>query len=287
MFRLRNDRAFVWVLRAAALFSALVLVMIAVFLVGESLPALRAIGPSRFFSDGSWHPAGLDSPTFDLRPAFAGTLLTAGGALILAVPVGILATVFARFYAPRFLGIVFRRIVELLAGIPSVVYGLWGLTVLVPLIADVKLPGTSLLAGIVILAIMVLPTIALLVDAAFQNVSDEYLQASAALGMSKFGTITGVVFPLTWPAMLTASLLALARALGETMAVLMVSGNVAQFPTSLFDPVRTLTANMALEMGYALGIHRSALFVSGLILTVLVLGLVVIAERFAAERPYA
>lgn len=286
MFRSSKDRVLIWSLRTAATLSALVLVLIVVLLVTESLPALKAIGLIRFFTDGSWHPAGLERPTFDLRPAFVGTILTAGGALVLAVPVGIFAAVFSRFYAPRIIGAGFRRIVELLAGIPSVVYGLWGLTVLVPLIAEIRLPGTSLFAGMVILAIMILPTITLLVDAAFENVSGDYLLASAALGMSRFGVIAGVVFPLTWHAMLTATLLSLARALGETMAVLMVCGNVPQFPESLFDPVRTLTANMALEMGYALGVHRSALFVSGLMLTVLVLGLVVIAERFSPERPH-
>jgi len=284
LFRSINDRVLHWGLRSAAVLSAVLLLLIVAFLVRESLPAIRTIGFSRFFTDGSWHPADPNSPTFDLRPALVGTLLTAGGAVFLAGPVGVFGAVFSRFYSPSWLGAGFRRVVELLAGIPSVVYGLWGLTVLVPVIADIRLPGTSLAAGILILAIMILPTMTLLVDAAFQNVPDEYFQAAAALGLSRFGTLFGVVFPLVWPAMLTAVLLALARALGETMAVLMVCGNVPQIPSSVFDPVRTLTANIASEMGYALGIHRSALFFSGLLLTIAVLGLVVLAERWQPER---
>lgn len=275
-----------WGLRIAAMLSGLVLLLIVVFLVTESIPALRSLGLERFFTDGSWHPADPTTPTFDLRPAIAGTVLTSLGAVGLAVPVGVFSAVFSRFYAPRFLGVVFRRIVELLAGIPSVVFGLWGLMVLVPVIGEVRLPGTSLLAGMLILAMMILPTIVLLVDAAFQNVPGEYFQAAAALGLSRGRTLMGIVFPITWPTILTATLLSLARALGETMAVLMVCGNVPQVPNSVFDPVRTLTANMALEMGYALGIHRGALFVSGLLLTVLVLGLVIVAEVWQPERSH-
>lgn len=287
MFRFKNDRFLLWGLRIAALLSGVLLLLIVVFLVGESIPVLRSLELVRFFRDGSWHPADPTSPTFDLRPAIVGTLLTSVGAVVLAVPVGVLSAVFSRFYAPSFLSIIFRRIVELLAGIPSVVYGLWGLMVLVPVIAEVQLPGPSLLAGMLILAVMILPTVLLLVDAAFQNVPEEYFQAAAALGLSRGRTVLGIVFPITWPAMLTATLLSLARALGETMAVLMVCGNVPQIPQSVFDPVRTLTANMALEMGYALGIHRGALFVSGLLLAVLVLGLVILVEVWQPERPHA
>lgn len=286
LFRFGNDRILLWALRIAAMLSGVLLLLIVVFLVSESIPALRSLGLERFFQDGSWHPADSTSPTFDLRPAILGTLLTSLGAVVFAVPVGVFSAVFSRFYAPPFLGVVFRRIVELLAGIPSVVYGLWGLMVLVPLIAEVQLPGTSLLAGMLILAVMILPTIVLLVDAAFQNVPSEYFQAAAAVGLSRGRTLMGIVFPITWPAMLTASLLSLARALGETMAVLMVCGNVPQIPKSVFDPVRTLTANMALEMGYALGMHRGALFVSGLLLTVLVLALVILAEFWQPERSH-
>ncbi|MCA9072824.1 MAG: ABC transporter permease subunit, partial [Planctomycetaceae bacterium] len=189
MFRFGNDRILLWGLRIAALLSGVLLLLIVVFLVTESIPALRSLGLERFFRDGSWHPADPTSPTFDLRPAICGTLLTSFGAVLLAMPVGVFSAVFSRFYAPRFLGMIFRRIVELLAGIPSVVYGLWGLMVLVPLIGGIQLPGTSLLAGMLILAVMILPTIALLVDAAFQNVPDDYFHAAAALGLSKGGTL--------------------------------------------------------------------------------------------------
>ncbi len=287
LFRFGNNRTLLWGLRVAAAISGVVLLLIVVFLWIESLPALQQLGLNRFLFDGSWYPADPKTPTFDLRFALAGSALAALGAVLIAVPVGVLGAVYSRFYAPRFLGKLFQRIVELLAGIPSVVYGLWGLTVLVPWIGSFHPPGSSLLAGMLILSVMILPTMVLLSEAAFKSVPQAQFQAAASLGLTKETTLLRVVLPITWRSLLTAGLLSLARALGETMAVLMVCGNVAGMPNSVFDPVRTLTANMALEMGYALNLHRSALFVSGLLLTGLVLGLVLLAERFQRGPTHA
>ncbi|MFG0332126.1 MAG: phosphate ABC transporter permease subunit PstC, partial [Maioricimonas sp. JB049] len=237
--------------------------------------------------DASWHPAAdAAEGTFNLLPMFVGTLLATGGAVLLATPLGVGSALFCRFYAPPLLARPYRMMIELLAGIPSVVYGFWGLVVLVPLIAAIAQPGSSLLAGILILSIMILPTVALVADASFSSVPRDYLRAAAALGLSRRGTITGVVLPTAASGLLTGVILAIMRALGETMAVLMVCGNVVQVPGSLFDPVRTLTANIALEMAYAMGDHRSALFVSGLLLMGLVTLLVAAAELVSRGRSF-
>ena len=177
-------------------------------------------------------------------------------------------------------------LIELLAGIPSVVYGFWGLVVLVPLIGRIQPPGTSLLAGIAILTIMILPTIALMADASLAKVPPEYLRGAAALGLSRWATIRSIVFPAAKSGLFTGVILETGRAIGETMAILMVCGNVVQTPKSLFDPIRTLTANIALEMAYATGDHRSALFVSGLVLMALIVALVVGAEVISKGRIY-
>jgi len=166
------------------------------------------------------------------------------------------------------------------------VYGFWGLTTLAPLIGRLHPPGTSLITGIFILTLMVLPTVALTAEAALAGVPESYLRGAAALGLSRWGMIRGIAIPAAKRGIIAGILLAAGRAAGETMAVLMVCGNVVQRPHSLFDPVRTLTANIALEMAYALGDHRSALFVSGLVLMCLTLALVVAAELSAWDEAH-
>lgn len=273
--------------RALACVSALVVVLIVAFLIGESAPALARVGPVRFFTDESWHPtADASAGSFGLVPTLVGTLLTSAGAIALAGGLGILSAAFTRFYAPRRLAGWYALMVELMAGVPSVVYGLWGLMVLVPLIAAVRPPGASLLAGIVVLALMILPTVALLADAAFAAVPRDCVTAAAALGLTRGASVFRVVVPAARSGLFTAVVLASARALGETMAVLMVCGNVVRIPRGVFDPVRTLTATIALEMGYARGDHRAALFVCGLVLLAAVTILVATAHAAGRGRPH-
>lgn len=272
------DRALVWTLRGLAAIAGAIVVLIAFFLVAESLPVLGKVGPTRFFTDRSWHPA---SGLYNLTPMLWGTLFAMGGSVLVATPLGILSAVFTRYYAPPRVQVVYRRLIELLAGIPSVVYGFWGLVVLVPIIAKLEPPGPSLLAGVIILAIMILPTIALMADASLEAVPAQYLRSAAALGLSRWATLRGVVFPAARSGLFTGAILETGRAIGETMAVLMVCGNVVQVPDSVFEPVRTLTANIALEMAYALGDHRSALFVSGLLLLAMIVALAAAAEIIA------
>lgn len=275
-----RDRLAAPLLAVAAFVAAAVVLLILAFLLRESHPALDAVGLWRFLSDASWHPtASAAAGHFNLLPMIAGSLLAACGAVLIAAPLGLLCAVFCSDYAPRRLAMMFRGILQLLAGIPSVVYGLWGLVVLVPMIRTLAPPGASLLAASLILALMILPTVAVLADAALAAVPRELRQAAAALGLSRGRTVWSVVVPAARPGIVGAVLLAGGRAIGETLAVLMVCGNVVQVPDSLFDPVRTLTANIALEMAYAAGDHRSALFVSGLALAAVVTLLVLAAQR--------
>lgn len=275
MSRSRADAVLAWTLRGAAVATGALALLIGVFLLLESWPVLKAEGPLAFVADAAWRPS---EGLYNLVPMIWGTLFATAGAVLLAAPVGVASAVFCRFYAPPRVAVPYRRLLELLAGIPSVVYGLWGLTALVPLIARIQPPGPSLLAGILVLGLMILPTIALSADAAIAGVPAELRRGAAALGLSRWAGVRHVILPAAKSGLFTGVLLGTGRAIGETMAILMVCGNVVRTPGSLFDPVRTLTANIALEMAYATGSHRSALFLSGLLLLAIVAGLVGAAE---------
>jgi phosphate transport system permease protein len=279
----QSDQILIWTLRGCAIVAGAIVILIVVFLGLEALPVLQNVGLLRFFTDSSWNPA---EGLYNLTPMLWSTLLAMAGSVLVATPLGILSAVFCHYYAPPTIAELYRRLIELLAGIPSVVYGFWGLVVLVPIIGRIQPPGTSLLAGIAILTIMILPTVALMADASLAKVPPEYLRGAAALGFSRWGTVWGVVFPAAKSGLFTGVILETGRAIGETMAILMVCGNVVQTPKSLFDPMRTLTANIALEMAYATGNHRSALFVSGLVLMALIVVLVVAAEVISKGRIY-
>jgi phosphate transport system permease protein len=283
LFPSNRDILLVWTLRVCAGIAGGIVLLIIMFLVIDSLPALAHVGVIRFFTDPSWHPA---EGFYNLTPMLWGTLFAMAGSVLIATPLGILSAVFCHYYAPIALARPYRRLIELLAGIPSVVYGFWGLVVLVPLIGAIHPPGPSLLAGILILTIMILPTIALMADASLANVPQQYLRGAAALGLPRWATIRGVVFPAAKSGLYTGVILETGRAIGETMAILMVCGNVVQTPSSVFDPIRTLTANIALEMAYALGDHRAALFVSELVLMAMIVALAVSAEWISRGRIY-
>ncbi len=251
------------------------LLLIVLFLLQESWPAFQHVGLSSYFNDSDWYPT---EDLYLLTPMLWGTVWATLGSVLLAAPLGILSALFIQYYAPPLLAIIYRRLIELLAGIPSVVFGLWGLVVLVPLIARWHPPGPSLLAGILILFLMILPTITLVAQTSFAQIPVSFLHSATALGLSRWSIIRKVVFPTAKAGIITGIFLGVARALGETMAILMVCGNIVQTPSHLFDPIRTLTANIALEMAYALGNHRSTLFVSGLLLMAMVVLFVMMAE---------
>jgi phosphate transport system permease protein len=279
MKRADSDRLFLATLRVMAASSAILVVLVAVYLAIGAWPGLHSIGPLRFFSDSGWHPGDVATGAFDLRAMLVGSLASALGAMLLAAPLGFLSAVFVHFHAPPRLRVAYRRLVELLAGIPSVVYGLWGLVALAPLVRELAPPGPSLLTGVLVLTLMIVPTVAMLADAALQAVPTAHLQAAAALQLSRLATLRAVVLPSARAGLGISVVLGTMRAIGETMAVLMVCGNVVRMPESIFSPIRTLTANIALELGYATDEHRSVLFVSGLALLTLVLLLVAVQER--------
>lgn len=277
----RTDKQLAALLRGCALLAAVIVLLVLTFLVKESWPVLRHVALTRFITDASWHPV---EGLYKLTPMLSATLYSTLGAVLLAAPLGVASALFSRYYAPSLLAGFYRRLIELLAGIPSVVYGFWGLTTLAPLIGRLHPPGVSLLTAILILVLMILPTVALTVDAALAAVPVAYVRAAAALGLSRWGLISGVALPAARSGIAAGIMLAAGRAIGETMAVLMVAGNVVQQPHSLFDSVRTLTANVALEMAYATGDHRSALFVSGLALMLMVMVLAGFADLFSREH---
>ena len=282
----RADTALTRVTGSIALAVAVLLGLVLMLLIKESGAVLAEGGWIRFFNSDGWYP---QSGEYNLLPMLWATLAASLGALLIALPLGVMSAVFSRFYAPVWMVSPLRRIMMLLAGIPSVVYGLWGLTVLVPLVGSWMPPGSSLLSAIFILALMILPTVSLTSEAALTAVSPASLQGAAALGLSRKGIVLGVAIPEARAGIMTGALLATMRALGETMAVLMVAGNVVQTPGSLFDSVRVLTANIALEMPYATGDHRAALFASGLLLMMIVTLLAWLAGRQQAgdERGHA
>ncbi len=277
------DSALAAVLWAIALLASVIVGVVILVLVMAAAPALSEIGFLRFLSDPSWHPK---HGQFNLAPMIAGTFLVAGGALLLATVLGILSAIFCCFYAPPAVAAVYARTVELLAGLPSVLLGFWGLTVLVPIIAAWRPPGASMLAAIIILTLMVLPTISLVAATSLRAVPKTLLIGAEALAFSKWSTIVKVAVPAAKRGLVSSIVLGAGRALGETMAVLMVSGNIVQVPQSIFEPVRTLAANIVLEIPYAEEIHRSSLFVSGLFLTAIVILMLILAEWLGPETSH-
>ncbi|GIW72048.1 MAG: phosphate transport system permease protein [Planctomycetota bacterium] len=278
------EAALRWWMRGSAALAGGLVVLVLAFVLAEALPLLLRVGGGRLFTDASWQPT---AGRFGIGPLVWGTLLVAGGAVALAAPLGIASAVFVHFYAPQALVRPYRRAVELLAGIPSVVYGLWALVVLVPLLARLRPPGTCLLAGMLVLAVMVLPTVALFADASLARLPPELWRGAAALGLGRWATVRAVALPAARAGLAAGVLLAAVRAVGETMAVLMVCGNVIAVPADGLAPVRALTAHIALEMGYAAGEHRAALFATGLVLLAMVGALVGAVHLFGRRGHHA
>lgn len=275
------DTLVFYILSVIALSVAALLFLIVVFLVVKSLPVINFSSFQAFFSHEGWHPL---EQKFGILPMLWATLAVSFGALIVALPLGIGTAIFSLYFATKKMSHILNMMINLLAGIPSVIFGLWGLTKIVPLINQWHAPGTSVLAAIIVLAVMVLPTIAITSRAALMTLPISYSHASASLSFSRMSTILKVLIPAASSGIAAGVLLAFARALGETMAVLMVAGNVVQIPMSIFEPVRVLTANIALEMAYATDHHKAALFTSGLILMLLVGFSVFVAERLRRDH---
>lgn len=277
MRRPLSDATVAGVLRPVVWTAALGPALIVAFVGLQAWPALRATGGGgAFFLDPDWAPT---SGRFAVLPMVAGTLVSSALALALAAPVALSTALYLNLFAgPRLAGLL-RGCVGLLAGIPSVVYGLVALTTLVPLLVDRHPPGLGLGITVVTLAVMIVPTAAAAMDASLQQVDPEGMRAVQALGLGRWDAARAVLLPMAAPGIRAGLLLALGRAVGETMAVLMVAGNTVAWPTGPFTAFRTLTGNIAVEMTYAVGLHRSALFVTAVILFALVGALLALQRR--------
>ncbi len=278
----KNDRLVRLSLLMIALSAISVLAIITVFIFEQGTPIMFRYGLKSFLLGQDWYPS---EKSFGLLPMIVGSIMVTFGALIIGVPLGLASAIFLTEFSHRRLTRILKPIIELLAGIPSVVYGFIGLMFLVPFIRD-KFggPGLSVLAASVILGIMILPTIISIAIDSIRAVPDSYREGSIALGATRWQTVRMVILPAARSGIIAGIILGMGRAIGETMAVIMVAGNAADIPGSLLAPVRTLTSNIALEMAYASGEHREALFATGVILFVIIMILNTIANVTAARQ---
>jgi phosphate transport system permease protein len=259
-----------------AIFSIIIILVIVCFILSEGLPAIRSYGLLQFIFGFNWSPS---DNQFGVFPMIVGSVCVTLLSLIMAVPLSLLAAIFMAEIAPNNVRKVLKPVIETLSGIPSVVYGFFGLIVLVPSVRNTfGGTGFSMFTASLILSVMVLPTIISVSLDALRAVPNEYREASLGLGATSWQTIKNIIFPAALPGIVTAIILGMGRAIGETLAVMMVAGNVALIPNSIFSPLRTLTSNIALEMGYANGIHYSALFASAIVLFLIIIALLVFAN---------
>ena len=247
--------------------------LICIFIFSNGGPAIFKIGISDFLTGTMWAPKG---EIFGILPMICGSLMVTAGALIIGVPIGLMTAIYLACFCPPKIYRVLKPAVELLAGIPSVVFGFFGLMILVPLIAQtLGGSGFSVLATIIILCMMVLPSIINISETSLKAVPRKYYEGALALGANKMEAVMKVVLPAAKSGVMTSVILGIGRAIGETMAVMLVSGNAAIMPqiwplsalgTTILSPVRTMTAGVALEMGYAAGLHQEALMGIGVVL---------------------
>ncbi len=258
-------------------------------LFSNSIPAFEEIGLKPFFTDGVWRPSAFAEPTYSLLNMILGTFMVTAGALAFAVPVGIAAAAYLSEIASPWEREFFKPIVEILAGIPSVVLGFIGLVVLAPLLAAVfNIPsGINALNGAILVGVMALPTIITLAEDAITAVPREYRHASLALGATRWQTIWKVTIPAAFSGISAAVMLGMGRAIGETMTVLMVTGNMIARPSSYLDSVRTLSANIAVEIGDVVfnSLHFHALFVVGLVLFLITFIVNLMADILIHRKP--
>ncbi|MCI5892480.1 MAG: phosphate ABC transporter permease subunit PstC [Clostridiales bacterium] len=249
--------------------SILAVALICVFLFANGIPAMKEIGLFDFLIGKQWKPG---NNIYGILPMILGSVYVTGGAIIIGVPIGILVAVFMTHFCPKNLYKALKPAVELLAGIPSVVYGFFGLMVIVPLIRNIfGGSGTSMLAASIVLGIMILPTIISVSESSLRAVPESYYEGARALGASHERSVFMTVLPAAKSGVLAAVILGIGRAIGETMAVIMVVGNQAAMPRGILKGLRTMTANIVLEMGYAADLHREALIATAVILFVFIL----------------
>ena len=257
-----------------ALASIAAVVLICLFLFANGIPAMKEIGLLNFLTGAKWKPG---NDIYGILPMILGSIYITAGAVVIGVPVGLLTAIFMAFYCPKKLYGLLKPCTELLAGIPSIVYGFFGMVVIVPCIRtvaalfDADISGSSILAASVLLGIMILPTVIGVSEAALHAVPSAYYEGAVAMGARHERAIFTVMLPAAKSGVLAGVVLGIGRAIGETMAVIMVAGNQPRLTGNMLKGIRTMTANIVIEMGYATGLHREALIATGVVLFVFIL----------------
>ncbi len=257
-----------------ALASIAAVVLICLFLFANGIPAMKEIGLLNFLTGAKWKPG---NDIYGILPMILGSIYITAGAVVIGVPVGLLTAIFMAFYCPKKLYGLLKPCTELLAGIPSIVYGFFGMVVIVPCIRTVAalfgadISGSSILAASVLLGIMILPTVIGVSEAALRAVPSAYYEGAVAMGARHERAIFTVMLPAAKSGVLAGVVLGIGRAIGETMAVIMVAGNQPRLTGNMLKGIRTMTANIVMEMGYATGLHREALIATGVVLFVFIL----------------
>ena len=258
----------------AACASVLAVALICIFLFANGIPAMSEIGIFDFLLGEEWRPS---NNIYGILPMIMGSIYVTAGAIVIGVPIGIFTSVFMAHYCPKKIYPFLKSATELLAGIPSVVYGFFGLVVIVPMIRNYTAAqgiggnGQTMLTASIILGIMILPTIIGVTESAMRSVPDQYYEGSLALGATKERTIFRIVIPAAKSGVIAGIVLGIGRAIGETMAVIMVAGNQPRMPQGILEGVRTMTTNIVMEMGYAADLHREALIATAVVLFVFIL----------------
>ena len=267
----KKEKVFEILFLLTAGFSILAVLMICLFLFANGLPAIHKIGVIDFLFGQKWKPG---NDLYGIFPMIVGSLYVTAGAIIFGVPVGLMTAVFLSRFCPKKLHGILKNGIDLLAGIPSVVYGFFGLMVIVPFVRNVfGGNGSSILTASLLLGMMILPTIISVSESSLNSVPSTYYEGARALGATHERAVFMVMLPAAKSGILAGVILGIGRAIGETMAVIMVAGNQARIPDSILKGVRTLTANIVIEMGYAADLHREALIATGVVLFVFILGI--------------
>lgn len=264
-----KEKIFEMLFLLAAGFSIIAVFMICLFLFANSIPAIHKIGFVEFIFGQKWKPG---NELYGIFPMIIGSLYVTAGAIIFGVPVGLMTAIFLSKFCPKKLHKFLKSAIDLLAGIPSVVYGFFGLMVIIPFVREVfGGNGNSILTASILLGIMILPTIISVSESSLNAVPESYYEGARALGATHERSVFYAMLPAAKSGILAGIILGIGRAIGETMAVIMVAGNQARIPTSILKGVRTLTANIVIEMGYATDLHREALIATGEVLFVFIL----------------
>ena len=267
--KLNKENGMKWVFFLAAFTSVLAVALICIFLFAGGVPAMAEIGFGDFLFGQKWKPG---NNLYGIFPMIMGSICVTGVSLLIGVPIAIFTSVFMAAYCPKKIYPICQAAVNLMSGVPSVVYGFFGLVLIVPLMNVMTgKDGSTMLTASILLAIMILPTIIGVSETAIRSVPEHYYEGSLALGATKERSLFSVVLPAARSGVIAGIVLGIGRAIGETMAVIMIAGNQPRMPKGLFKGVRTMTANIVLEMGYATDLHREALIATGVVLFVFIL----------------